>query len=490
MGLELKDTSLFKQQLFIDGHWVDSDKSETYPVFNPANGELVANMASGGAEETRKAIDSAHLAQKSWKQKTAKQRAVILRKWYELIIENQEDLARIMTIEQGKPLAESRLEILYAASFIEWFAEEAKRVYGDVIPTVANDRRLLTVKQPVGVVAAITPWNFPSAMLTRKAGPALAVGCTCVLKPAEETPFSALALVELAHRAGVPEGVLNVVVGKSPADIGSELTQNHKVAKVTFTGSTGVGKLLIKQCADSVKKVSMELGGNAPVVVFDDADIDQAVKGALASKYRNAGQTCICANRILVQDGIYDQFIEKFNEQVQQFQLGNGLDADVTMGPMINARAVENVTALVNDALSKGAKATIGGQASELGSCFFQPTVLTEVTPEMRIFKEEIFGPVAPVFRFSDEAEAISMANDTEFGLAAYLYSQDMGRVWRVSEALEYGMVGCNEVAITSEVIPFGGVKQSGLGREGSKYGVDDYLEIKYICLGGLDHQG
>ncbi|MCW8886725.1 MAG: NAD-dependent succinate-semialdehyde dehydrogenase [Motiliproteus sp.] len=487
MSLTLNDTSLLKHQLYIDGQWRDGEAGETFAVLDPASGDTVVHMASGGTTETRAAIECAHQALEGWKKLTAKNRSQLLRRWYDLIIENQEDLALIMTAEQGKPLAESRMEILYGASFIEWFAEEAKRVYGDVIPTVAHDRRLITIKQPVGVVAAITPWNFPSAMLTRKAGPALAVGCTCVLKPAEETPLSALALAELAHRAGIPPGVLNVVVGKDPVQIGNELTSNHKVAKVTFTGSTAVGKLLIKQSAESVKKVSMELGGNAPILVFDDADIDKAVDGALASKYRNAGQTCICANRILVQDGIYDQFVEKFCAKVETFQLGNGLDQGVTIGPMINSRAVANVTSLVEDALAKGAKAPTGAKNSELGACFYQPTVLTDVTADMRVFNEEIFGPVAPVFRFSDEAEAIAMANDTEYGLAAYLYSQDMGRIWRASEALEYGMVGCNEVAITSEVIPFGGIKQSGLGREGSKYGADEYLEIKYICMGGLD---
>ncbi|MEH6812804.1 MAG: NAD-dependent succinate-semialdehyde dehydrogenase, partial [Motiliproteus sp.] len=445
-------------------------------------------VSSATGVETRQAIDSAHQAQTEWRKLTAKTRSTLLRKWYDLIIANQDDLAMIMTVEQGKPLAESRGEILYGASFIEWFAEEAKRVYGDVIPTVANDRRLLTIKQPVGVVAAITPWNFPSAMLTRKAGPALAAGCSCVVKPAEETPLSALALVELAHRAGIPPGVLNIVMGKNPPAIGNEMTSNPKVAKVTFTGSTAVGKLLIKQCADTVKKVSMELGGNAPVLIFDDADLDRAVAGALMSKYRNSGQTCICANRILVQDGIYDRFAEKFSEEVKKFNLGNGQDDTVTIGPLINTRAVDNVSSMVNDAIEQGAKAVVGGQTSDLGACFYQPTVLTDATTSMRVFKEEIFGPVAPLFRFKDEAEAIAMANDTEYGLAAYLFTENMGRIWRVSEALEYGMVGSNEVAITSEVIPFGGIKQSGLGREGSKYGIDEYLEIKYICIGGLGH--
>lgn len=392
----------------------------------------------------------------------------------------------IMTREQGKPLAEARGEVAYGASYIEWFAEEAKRVYGDVIPTVANDRRMITIKQPVGVVAAITPWNFPNAMLARKAAPALAAGCTFVMKPAKETPLSALAMVELAVRAGVPPGVLNLVVGEDSSAIGNELTGNPIVRKVTFTGSTPVGKLLLKQCAETVKKVSMELGGNAPIIIFDDADLDQAVAGVLASKYRNAGQTCICANRILVQDGIYDVFIERFTAAVNTLKVGNGLDEGVNIGPLIHERAVKDVHGMVEEALTKGGTATTGGSPGNQGACFYQPTVLTNVNSEMRVFREEIFGPVAPVFRFKDEAEAISMANDTEVGLASYLYTRDVGRVWRMSEKIEYGMVGVNEVGISSETIPFGGVKESGLGREGSKYGLDDYLEIKYICMGGI----
>ncbi|MEH6577911.1 MAG: NAD-dependent succinate-semialdehyde dehydrogenase [Amphritea sp.] len=486
MTLQLNDFSLLKTQAYIDGEWTAGRDGSTLEVTNPATGEVVATIASVGAQEAQAAIDAAEKALKPWQQKTARERSQLLRRWFDLIMENQEDLALIMTAEQGKPLFESRGEIAYAASFIEWFAEEAKRVYGDITPTVASDRRLLTIKQPVGVVAAITPWNFPSAMLTRKAAPALAVGCTFVMKPAKETPLSAMALVELAHRAGIPKGVLNLVVGESSRAIGGTLTASPVVRKLTFTGSTPVGKQLLKSCADTVKKVSMELGGNAPVIVFDDADIDKAVAGAIASKYRNAGQTCICANRILVQTGIYDRFAEKFAEAVRGIKTGNGMEQDTTMGPLVNAGAARDVDAMVKDAIEQGASALVGGSASELGECFYPPTVLTNVSEQMRVFREEIFGPVAPLFRFEDEAQAIAMANDTEFGLASYIYTNDLGRAWRVSEAIEYGMVGVNEVAITSEVIPFGGVKESGMGREGSRYGVEDYLEIKYICMGGL----
>lgn len=486
MTLQLNDPSLLRTQAFIDGEWSDGGDGTTFDVINPATGEVVAKVANAGAVEAQSAIDAAERALKPWQKKTAKERSQLMRDWFNLITENQEDLARIMTAEQGKPLEESRGEITYAASFIEWFAEEAKRIYGDVIPTVANDRRLLTIKQPVGVVAAITPWNFPSAMLTRKAAPALAVGCTFVMKPAKETPLSAMALVELAQRAGIPKGVLNLVVGESSRAIGGVFTASPVVRKLTFTGSTPVGKQLLKACADTVKKVSMELGGNAPIIVFDDADIDKAVAGAIASKYRNAGQTCICANRILVQAGIYDQFAQKFAQAVSTLQTGNGMEEGVTMGPLVNAGAVKDVHAMVGDAIEKGATAIAGGNLSSLGSCFYQPTVLTNVNQQMRVFSEEIFGPVAPLFKFEDEADAITMANDTEFGLASYIFTNDLGRAWRVSEAIEYGMVGVNEVAITSEVIPFGGVKESGMGREGSRLGVEDYLETKYICMGGL----
>ncbi|MBY4678469.1 NAD-dependent succinate-semialdehyde dehydrogenase [Marinobacterium arenosum] len=487
MSIQLKDSSLLKTQAYINGQWLAGDNGETFAVSNPATGEQLAEVASVGAAETRRAIEAAEQAMQAWKASSAKARSAILRRWYELILANQEDLAVLMTAEQGKVLAESRGEVAYGASFIEWFAEEAKRVYGDVIPTPQTDRRAVVIKQPVGVVAAITPWNFPNAMITRKAGPALAVGCAIVLKPAAETPLSALALAELAERAGLPAGLFNVLPSKDAREVGGELSSNPIVKKLTFTGSTPVGKVLMKQCAETVKRTSMELGGNAPVLVFDDADLDQAVAGAIGSKYRNSGQTCICANRILVQDSVYDAFVEKFTAAVNGFKVGNGMDADSTHGPLITAKAVNDVSALVEDALAKGATATTGGQRGEQGDCFYQPTVLANVTDEMRVAREEIFGPVAPIFKFSSEAEAIAMANDTEFGLASYIYTRDIGRVWRVSEGIEYGMVGVNETAITSEVIPFGGVKESGQGREGSKYGLDDYLETKYICMGGLN---
>jgi len=485
MSIELQNPALLKSQAYINGQWLDGDANHTFDVLNPATGDVLARVASVGANETCRAIEAAHAALPLWKQKTAKERAQLLRCWFDLIMANQEDLARIMTLEQGKPLAESRGEIAYGASFIEWFSEEAKRVYGDIIPG-PNDRRLIAIKQPVGVVAAITPWNFPSAMLARKAGPALAAGCTFIIKPAKETPLSALALVELADQAGIPAGVINAVVSSDSQAIGAELTQNPLVRKLSFTGSTSVGKQLLKQSVDTLKKVSMELGGNAPVIVFEDADIDLAVAGAIASKYRNAGQTCICANRLLVQESIADRFTEKFTEAVNQLTVGNGLDDGVALGPLINRGAMEDVDAMVQEAIDQGALATTGGQAPDNSSAFYPPTVLTQVTPAMRVFREEIFGPVAPIFTFTDEADAIAQANDTEFGLASYFYTQNMSRVWRVAEALEYGMVGVNEVAITSETIPFGGVKESGMGREGSKYGIDDYLEIKYICMGGL----
>jgi succinate-semialdehyde dehydrogenase/glutarate-semialdehyde dehydrogenase len=487
MSLSLKDPSLLRTQCYIDGQWVDGPGGNTFAVLNPANGETVAEVADLGADETRQAIAAADRAMQAWKARPAKERANLLRAWYNLIMANQEDLAVIMTTEQGKVVAESRGEIAYAASFIEWFSEEARRVYGDIVPLPQTDRRGVVIKQPVGVVGAITPWNFPAAMITRKAGPALAVGCAIVIKPAKETPLSALALAELADRAGIPAGLINVVCGSSSRVIGGELTGNPTVRKLTFTGSTPVGKELVKQCADTVKKVSMELGGNAPVIVFDDADLDAAAVGAAASKYRNSGQTCICVNRVLVQESVYDAFVEKFTAVVNSFKIGDGMDESVTHGPLVNAGAARDIEAMVQQALDNGAEAVVGGGIDAMGECYFQPTILTNVNEDMRVFREEIFGPVAPIFKFKTEEEAIAMANDTEFGLASYMYTRDIGRAWRVSEGIEYGMVGVNETAITSDIIPFGGVKESGLGREGSRYGVEDYLETKYICMGGLD---
>ena len=487
MTLQLNDQSLFKTQAYVDGQWVDGDNGETFAVTNPATGEHLADVSSVGAAETRRAIAAGERAMQEWKALPAKARCDLLENWYQLIIENTEDLALIMTAEQGKTLTESRGEVGYGASFIKWFAEEGKRVYGDIIPTPQTDRRGVVVKQPVGVVAAITPWNFPNAMITRKAGPALAVGCAIILKPAAETPLSALALVELANRAGLPAGLFSVLPGMDAPAIGGEMTSNPTVKKVTFTGSTPVGKLLMKQCADTVKRTSMELGGNAPVIIFDDADLDLAVAGALTAKYRNSGQTCICANRLLVQEGIYDAFVEKFTAAVSEFRIGNGLDETTTHGPVITEKAAAEIHTKVLSAVDEGARVVIGGQPGEQGGCFYQPTILTDVNDSMRVFREEIFGPVAPVFKFSGEEEAIAMANDTEFGLAAYVYTENMGRSWRVAEAIDYGMVGVNETAISSEVIPFGGMKESGQGREGSKYGLDDYLEVKYICIGGLN---
>ncbi len=484
MSIQLSDPSLLRTQSFLAGQWVDG--SGSLEVRNPATGEVIATIGTVGTAETEQAIAAADEAMQAWKARPAKERADTLRGWYNLIIENTEDLSIIMTAEQGKVLAESRGEIAYAASFIEWFAEEARRVYGDVVALPQTDRRGLVIKQPVGVVGAITPWNFPAAMITRKAGPALAVGCAIVIKPASETPLTALALAELARRSGLPEGLLSVLVGSS-REIGAAITASDTVRKLTFTGSTPVGKTLIKQCADTVKKVSMELGGNAPVIVFDDADLDAAVAGAASSKYRNSGQTCICANRLLVQDTIYDEFVEKLTATVRGFRIGNGLEAESTHGPVVTAKAANDIHAMVEDAVANGADAVVGGQIDDLGPCFYQPTILTNVNTGMRVFREEIFGPVAPVFKFSTEEEAIAMANDTEFGLASYVYTRDIGRVWRVAEGIEYGMVGVNEVAITSDVIPFGGVKESGMGREGSRYGVEDYIETKYICMGGLD---
>lgn len=482
----LKDDRLLRQHCYINGNWVDADSGETAPVTNPANGGVIGTVPNCGADETRQALEAAQNALVGWRALTAKERAQKMRAWYELIMANQEDLALIMTTEQGKPLTEARGEIAYAASFIEWFSEEAKRVYGDVIPQHQADKRIIVIKQPIGVCVAITPWNFPTAMITRKAGAALAAGCTMVVKPALETPYSALALCELAERAGIPAGVLNVVTGNSRA-IGGEMTSSPIVRKLSFTGSTEIGRLLMEQCASTIKKVSLELGGNAPFIVFDDADLDAAVEGALASKYRNSGQTCVCVNRFLVHDSVYDEFARKLSAAVEkQLKVGNGLEDGVAQGPLINQAAVEKVEAHIADALSKGAKVATGGSRHTLGGTFFQPTVLTDVAPAMAVAREETFGPLAPLFRFSSEAEAIEMANDTEFGLASYFYSRDLARVFRVAEALEYGMVGINAGIISNEIAPFGGVKSSGIGREGSKYGVDDYLEIKYLCIGGV----
>lgn len=483
--LQLKDPSLLRHQCYVGGQWLDADSGATLAVDNPATGETLGTVPKMGTAETRRAIEQANQALKAWRARTAKDRAALLRRWFELLMENQEDLAQIMTAEQGKPLAESRGEIAYAASFIEWFAEEAKRVYGDTIPAQANDRRIVVIKQGIGVCAAITPWNFPAAMITRKAAPALAAGCTMVIKPASQTPFSALAMCVLAERAGIPAGVLSCVTG-SAGEIGGELTANPIVRKLSFTGSTEIGKLLLEQCASTVKKTSMELGGNAPFIVFDDADIDAAVKGAVMAKYRNAGQTCVCANRILVQDGVYDAFLAKFSAAVSALQVGNGAQPGTVIGPLIDHKAVGKAQEHVDDVVAKGGRVVVGGGLHELGGNFFKPTILADATPDMKIFREETFSPVAPVFRFKTEDEAIELANDTEFGLAAYFYGRDIGRVWRVAEALEYGIVGINEGIISTEVAPFGGVKESGTGREGSKYGMDDYLEIKYLCMGGL----
>ena len=483
--LPLKDPSLFRQACCIDGQWMQAASGKTLPVRNPATGAVIGEVPALGAVETRQAIEAAARAFPAWRAKLAKERAAILRRLFALMIENTDDLAVIMTAEQGKPLAESRGEIAYAASFIEWFAEEAKRVYGDTIPQPQAGRRIIVTKEPIGVFAAITPWNFPAAMITRKAGPGWAAGCTGVIRPASQTPFSALALAVLAERAGMPPGVCNVITGPS-GETGGELTGNPLVRKLTFTGSTEVGSKLLAQIAPTVKKASMELGGNAPFIVFDDADLDAAVVGAIASKFRNAGQTCVCANRLLVQDGVYEAFTEKLKTAVAALKVGNGMEEGVTQGPMINAEAVEKVEAHIKDAVDRGARVAMGGGRHELGGFFFQPTILTEVPRTADIFREETFGPAAALFRFSTEAEAIEMANDTEFGLAAYFYARDVGRIFRVAEALEYGIVGCNEGIISTEVAPFGGVKASGLGREGGKYGIEDFLEIKYLALGGI----
>ena len=485
--MSLQDSRLLRQQCYVDGVWVDADNRETLPVTNPATGAVLGVVPRCGTAETRRAIAAAQAALPAWSTLTARDRAAILRRWFNLLLENQEDLAVLMTLEQGKPLAESRGEISYAAGFIEWFAEEGKRIYGDTIPSYLPDRRIVVIKQPVGVCAAITPWNFPAAMITRKAGAALAAGCTMVVKPASQTPFSALALGELAARAGLPAGVLNVVTGPSQT-IGAELTGNPVVRKLSFTGSTATGKLLMQQCAGTVKKLSLELGGNAPFIVFDDADLEAAVDGAIASKYRNTGQTCICANRLLVQDGIYPAFAAKLSQVVQEkLKVGNGLEPGVSQGPLIDAAAVAKVEAHIADAVAKGARIALGGKRHELGGTFFQPTILTEVSAAMQLAHEETFGPVAPLFRFHHEEEAVRLANATEFGLASYLFSRDIGRVWRVAERLEYGMIGINTGLISTEVAPFGGIKESGLGREGSRYGIDEYLEIKYWCMAGID---
>lgn len=480
---ELKNNKLFRQQCYIDGAWLDAESGKSIDVINPATGGVLGTIPNMGTAETRRAIEAANRALPAWRAKTAKERSNLLRRWYDLMMANQDDLARLLTLEQGKPLAEAKGEIAYGASFIEWFAEEAKRVYGDVIPPHQGDKRIVVIKQPVGVVGAITPWNFPNAMITRKAGPALAAGCTIVIKPATQTPFSALAMAVLAEEAGIPAGVINILTG-SAREIGGELTSNPIVRKITFTGSTEVGKILMEQSAQTVKKVSMELGGNAPFLVFDDADLDAAVEGAMMSKYRNMGQTCVCANRIIVQAGVYDAFAEKLAEKVKALKVGPGLEEGVVQGPLIDEVAIEKVKEHIADAVAKGAQVVVGGAPHSLGGTFFQPTVLTNVTTEMKVTREETFGPVAPLFRFETEEEGIAMANDTEFGLASYFYARDVGRIWRVGEALESGIVGINTGIISTEVAPFGGVKESGVGREGSKYGIEDFLEIKYMCMG------
>jgi succinate-semialdehyde dehydrogenase/glutarate-semialdehyde dehydrogenase len=483
-ALQLKDSKLFREQCYLDGAWLDADGRQTVPVDNPGSGQVLGTVPRMGASEAKRAVEAAERAWPAWREKTAKERAVILRKWFDLMMANQEDLAQILTAEQGKPLAEAKGEIAYGASFIEWFAEEGKRVYGDTIPSPWADKRVVVLKQPIGVCALITPWNFPNAMITRKAGPALASGCTVVIKPASQTPYSALAMAELGERAGIPKGVLNVLTGGSKA-IGGELCANPVVRKLSFTGSTATGSLLMKQCADTVKKLSLELGGNAPFIVFDDADLDAAVEGAMASKYRNAGQTCVCANRLYVQDGVYEVFSRKLAEKVKALKVGPGTEAGVVIGPLINKDGLEKVEQHVADALAKGAKVLVGGKA--LGGLFYQPTVLTDVPPDALVSREETFGPVAPLIRFKSEEDAIRLANDTEFGLAGYFYSRDIGRIWRVAERMEVGMVGVNAGIISTEVAPFGGVKSSGLGREGSKYGIEEYLEVKYVLIGGLE---
>jgi len=485
--LKLKNPGLLREQSYINGEWVSAADGETFAVTNPADGSVVANVPEMGVAGAGQAVEAAHAAWPAWRAKTAKERAAILRRWYDLMVANKDDLAAIMTAEQGKPLAESAGEVLYGASFIEWFAEEAKRIYGDVIPTHLPDRRIITIKQGVGVVAIVTPWNFPNAMITRKTGPALAAGCPVVAKPASETPLSALALAALGEEAGIPPGVFNVFTTKDSRGTGKLLTESPLVRKFSFTGSTEVGKALIRQCASTVKRVSMELGGNAPFIVFDDADVDAAVQGAIASKYRNAGQTCVCANRVYVQEGVYDEFVGKFTAAVRGLKVGRGEEAGVNIGPMISADAIEKVEELLSDAKAKGGSVVEGGHRHALGGLFYEPTVVAGATADMAFAREEIFGPVAPVFKFSTEEEAIALANATEYGLAAYFYARDLGRVWRVAEELEYGMVCINDGILSTEVAPFGGVKESGVGREGSKYGIDEYVEIKYITLGGVD---
>ena len=485
-ALPLKDPKLFREQCYVDGQWVSADAKKTLAVINPASGQTLGTVPDLGAAETRRAIQAAERAWPAWRAKTAKERAVILRKWFDLMMASQDDLAQLLTAEQGKPLAEARGEIAYGASFIEWFAEEGKRAYGDTIPSPWTDKRVLVIKQPIGVAALITPWNFPNAMITRKAGPALAAGCTVVLKPAGKTPYSALAMAELGERAGIPKGVFNVITGNSRA-IGGELCANPSVRKLSFTGSTETGRTLMKQSADTIKKLSLELGGNAPFIVFDDADLDAAVEGSIASKYRNAGQTCVCANRIYVQDSVYDAFAARLAEKVKGFKVGPGTEPGVVIGPLIDQQGLEKVEKHVADALGKGARAIVGGKRHERGGLFFQPTVLANVTPDMLVSREETFGPVAPLIRFKTEEEVIRLANDTEFGLSGYFYSRDVGRIFRVAEEMETGIVGANVGIISTEVAPFGGVKQSGLGREGSRYGLEEFLEVKYILLGGID---
>jgi succinate-semialdehyde dehydrogenase/glutarate-semialdehyde dehydrogenase len=483
----LQDPDLFRRQAYIGGHWCDADNGATLEVNNPATGEILGTVPMMGAAETRRAIDAAKNAWVDWRRKPAKDRSALLRRWYDLMLANIEDLGKLMTAEQGKPLAEAKGEVAYAASFIEWFAEEAKRVYGDTIPSPWNDRRLVVIKEPIGVCAAMTPWNFPAAMITRKAGPALAAGCTMVAKPASSTPFSALALAALAERAGIPAGVFSVLTGNSK-EIGGEMTSNPEVRKVTFTGSTEVGRLLMKQSANTVKKLSLELGGNAPFIVFDDADLDAAVEGAIVSKYRNAGQTCVCTNRFYVQAGVYDAFAEKLVAAVQKLKVGDGFEPGVLQGPLIDQAAVAKIEDHIQDAVSQGARVLLGGKRHALGQTFFEPTVLAGVTPQMKVAREETFGPLAPLFRFDTDEQAIQLANDTEFGLASYFYSRDIGRIWRAAEGLECGMVGINTGLISNEVAPFGGVKQSGLGREGSRYGIEEFVEVKYLCFGGLNN--
>ncbi|RZJ23560.1 MULTISPECIES: NAD-dependent succinate-semialdehyde dehydrogenase [unclassified Acinetobacter] len=481
--MQLKNPDLLKQQVFIDGLWMDAADGKKFAVTNPATGETIAQVPSVSTTQVEQAVLAAETALYFWKNMTAKERSILLRQWFDLIVANQEDLAVILSTEQGKPLTESRGEILYGASFIEWFAEEAKRTYGDVIPHDKQGRRLVVIKQPVGVVAAITPWNFPNAMITRKVGPALAAGCTVVIKPASETPLSALALIVLAEQAGIPKGVINVVTGSS-REIGGVLSTHPVVKKLSFTGSTQVGKLLMQQCSSTMKKISMELGGNAPLIVFEDADLERAVKGAMASKFRNSGQTCVCSNRILVHANIYDRFMEKLTTAVKELKVAPAFEEGAEQGPLINEKAVEKIEEHIADAVAKGAKVLVGGKPHALGQTFFEPTVLSDVTPDMLVAKEETFAPLAPVFKFSTDEEAIQMANDTEFGLASYIYTESLSRAWKVGEALEYGMVGINEGLISTEVAPFGGVKESGTGREGSKYGIEDYLDIKYMCMG------